>query len=348
MRTIDLGDLVLSDLFKQLGLLMQSGVMVGDALNIIAEDKTEEGYSKLLNDLSEKVHEGASLSDALKGSGEFSAHVIGLIKTGEQVGRLEETFASLSHYFENKDRRKKKLRDSLTYPCIILSLMVVVIVVLLTQVLPIFNDVYSSLGGKLTGLGGALLIIGNALGAALPYIGIVFGIVLIISCIIVLVPSLKEKFGNLILRMFGDKGVYRKMNDAAFVQSLAVAVGSGIPFEEGVVLASELFSDNPKAKLRCEKCVSLIQEGASFDSALLESGIISKSSAYMLGIGIRAGKGDETILDISNRMADEAEDAINDLLAKIEPSLVISTSLITGVILLTVMLPLIDIMKTIG
>jgi len=68
----------------------------------------------------------------------------------------------------------------------------------------------------------------------------------------------------------------------------------------------------------------------------------------MLGIGIRAGKGDETILDISNRMADEAEDAINDLLAKIEPSLVISTSLITGVILLTVMLPLIDIMKTIG
>jgi type IV pilus assembly protein PilC len=68
----------------------------------------------------------------------------------------------------------------------------------------------------------------------------------------------------------------------------------------------------------------------------------------MLGLGIRAGKGDEVLNEIAERMSFEAEDTINDMLSKIEPSLVISTSLITGVILLTVMLPLIDIMKTIG
>jgi type IV pilus assembly protein PilC len=68
----------------------------------------------------------------------------------------------------------------------------------------------------------------------------------------------------------------------------------------------------------------------------------------MLGLGIRAGNGDEVLNEIAERMSYDAEDTINDMLSKIEPSLVISTSLITGVILLTVMLPLIDIMKTIG
>lgn len=348
MKTITLEDLVLSDLFKQMALLMQSGVMVGDALYIIAEDTFDESFSKLLKKVSEDVQEGTSLSDAFKESNVLSAHDIGLLRTGEQVGRLEETLISLSSYYENKDRRKKKLRDSLTYPSIILSLMVVVIVVLLTQVLPIFNDVYSSLGGSLTGLGRGLLIVGNAIGNALPYIGIVIGFILVVVCVIYIVPNLRKRFGDIFSNAFGDRGVYKKMNDAAFVQALSVAVGSGITFEEGILLASELFSDNKKAKLRCDKCIELVQSGVSFDEALKDSGILSKASAYMLGLGIRAGKGDEVLNEIAERMSFEAEDTINDMLSKIEPSLVISTSLITGVILLTVMLPLIDIMKTIG
>ena len=116
MKTLTLEDLVLSDLFKQIALLMHSGVMVGDALYIIAEDTAEAGLSKLLKQLSSDVHDGTPFSDALKNSGEFSSHSVGLIKTGEQVGQLEETLISLSCYYENKDRRKKKLRDSLTYP----------------------------------------------------------------------------------------------------------------------------------------------------------------------------------------------------------------------------------------
>lgn len=348
MKTLTLEDLVLSDLFKQIALLMHSGVMVGDALYIIAEDTVEAGLSKLLKQLSSDVQDGTPFSDALKNSGEFSSHSVGLIKTGEQVGQLEETLISLSCYYENKDRRKKKLRDSLTYPSIILSLMVIVIVVLLTQVLPIFNEVYSSLGGSLSGLGRGLLIVGNALGSALPYIGIVLGIVLIVVCIVSIVPSFKAWFNSLISSFFGDSGAYRKMNDASFVQALAVSVASGIPFEESITLAAELFSDNKKARRRCERCIEAVQNGVAFDEALKNCGFLSKASAYMLGLGIRAGKGDETLLDIANRMTQEAEDAINDRLSRIEPTLVISTSLITGIILLTVMLPLIDIMKTIG
>ena len=65
-------------------------------------------------------------------------------------------------------------------------------------------------------------------------------------------------------------------------------------------------------------------------------------------MGIRAGKGDETLRDLSQRMSQDAEDAMNTALAKIEPALVIVTSLITGAILLSVMLPLVDIMNAIG
>ena len=78
------------------------------------------------------------------------------------------------------------------------------------------------------------------------------------------------------------------------------------------------------------------------------SKLFSKSACYLLKLGIRAGKGDEALRDLSQRMSQDAEDAMNTALAKIEPALVIVTSLITGAILLSVMLPLVDIMNAIG
>ena len=68
----------------------------------------------------------------------------------------------------------------------------------------------------------------------------------------------------------------------------------------------------------------------------------------MLSIGIRSGSTDEVIEQISSRMSDEAEDSLASAVARIEPALVIITSVLVGIIILSVLLPLIDIMKTIG
>ncbi len=348
MKSFQPNDQTLSELFKQLALLMQSGIQIGDALTVISEEQSDKNYQELLKGMASSLDEGIPFAQTLADSGAFSMHCVGLIQTGEQVGRIEETLLSLSYYYESKVQRKKKLYESLTYPLILTALMVIVVVILLTQVLPIFHDVYASLGGKLTGVAHWLLVAGNAINLALPYVGIVCSVAAMVSAIALSIPAARQKLSGCFLRVFGDRGSYRKMNDATFMQALSVAIGSGIPFEDGAQLAAESLKDVPKAYARCQKCIRLIEEGANLEDALCESKLVSRSSAYLLKLGIRAGKGDETVLEIANRMERDAEDAMNARLSRIEPALVIATSLVTGLILLTVMLPLIDIMKTIG
>lgn len=348
MKAPQLDNLVTSELFHRLALLLQSGIQVSDGLQILAEEENDKEYIRLLTQMASGLEEGKSLSAVFEEAGCFSWHIIGLIDTGEQVGRTEETFLSLSRYYANKERRNRKLKESFTYPCILLALMLIVIVVLLTKVLPIFNDVYASLGGSLTGAASALLAFGNALNGALPYLGIALGVIIMAVAVVLLLPELKATVTGAFRRVFGDSGVYRSMNNAGFAQALAVAVSCGIPFEEGVEMAGKMLSDIPKAQARCQKCVEMMENGTLMEDALRETGMLSKSVCYLLKLGIRAGKGDETMQQIAERMAQEAEDAIDTKLAKIEPALVIITSLITGAILLTVMLPLVDIMNAIG
>jgi type IV pilus assembly protein PilC len=84
------------------------------------------------------------------------------------------------------------------------------------------------------------------------------------------------------------------------------------------------------------------------EDALKAADFITPSSAYILKLGFRAGKGDELISEIANQAQLDVSNEINAKLSRIEPALVVSASVITGIILLTVMLPLLDIMNTIG
>ncbi len=348
MKQIQLDDASLSDLFKQMALLLHSGILISDSLRIIAEKDNDTEFNKFITALADDIDSGCPVSEAFENTKVFNSHIIGFLKTSEQCGRLEETLDALSAYYENKNRRKNQLIQSLTYPCILLVLMVAIIVVLLTQVLPIFNDVYESLGGSVSGLAKGLISLGLFLNSILPYIGIAVGILLIIAALIFMIPALKDKVKTFFINIFGDSGIYRKMNNASFMQALSVAISSGLTFEEGLSLSTEIFNNKPKAKERFEKTVEYINDNVDFDEALKKCGILSSSHAYLLKLSINTGALDKTTEYIAELMSEDAENSINENLSRIEPTLVILTSLITGSILLSVMLPLIDIMKTIG
>ena len=91
----------------------------------------------------------------------------------------------------------------------------------------------------------------------------------------------------------------------------------------------------------------MLEEGIPLEDALKETALLPASSCKLLKIGMQSGSGDVSMAEISERLTEEAEAKIADTVALIEPALVIITSLVTGAVLLTVMLPLINIMKVI-
>ena len=211
MKSFQPNDQILSEFFKQLALLMQSGIQISDALTVISEEQSDPNYQKLLTSMASNMDKGTPFAQTLADSGAFSMHCVGLIQTGEQVGRIEETLISLSYYYESKVQRRKKLYESLTYPLILTALMAIVVVILLTQVLPIFRDVYASLGGNITGFAHWLLVVGNAINLSLPYIGIVCSVLAIVAAILLTIPTTKQKLSKCFLHIFGDSGSYRHL-----------------------------------------------------------------------------------------------------------------------------------------
>lgn len=348
MKNIELHNLTYADLFSRLAIFLHSGVNIDTGLSIIAEEETDPDYVALLGEMSQQMENGSTFADALSSSGCFSSHIIGTVQAAEQVGRTEETLTSLAQYYENRDRLSQNLRNALIYPSILLFVMLIIIVVLLSKVLPVFDEVYASFGGSLSGIAGSLLSLGNILNAALPVLGIVIGLLAAAAAAVFLIPGALGKVKRIFFRMFGDRGVFRKTNNAQFSQVLSIALASGFPIEEGIELAANMFADCPAAALRCRNCLKLIEDGSDIVSALRASDLLSPSSCRLLSVGIRTGSADAVIDQIASRMSDEASDALSATVARVEPALVIITSVLVGIIILSVLLPLINIMKTIG
>ncbi|MBQ3065835.1 MAG: type II secretion system F family protein [Clostridia bacterium] len=348
MRSMELSYLAYADFFHQLAVLLRSGIRTSDGLYILAEEEKNAAYRKMLTEMSQKMDEGVPLSSALADAGCFPSYAIGLIETAERVGRTEETLLTLSDYYENRDRIRKSLKNALTYPSVMLLMMLVVITVLLIKVLPIFDDVYASLGGSLTGLAGGLLKLGGILDLLMPFFGILLGFLLIIAAMILLIPSLNDAAKKASNRIFGDRGIMRKINNTYFVQSLSIGMASGLPLDEAISLAINMFKDTPAAGQRFCACKKQLDDGVDLVSVLQTAGILDASAAQLLKVSIRAGSADITITQISSRMSDQTEEMLESMVAKIEPAMVIVTSVMVGAILLSVMLPLINIMKAIG
>lgn len=338
----------ISSLCLELSLLLHAGVSVADGLDLLSQQAGGPSQRDLFHALSQQVDAGSSLSSALRESGRFPGYVPGLIEVGERAGRLEEALKSLSGYYDDRVRLDRRVKNALLYPSVLLLLMLVVIVVLLSQVLPVFNDVYASLGGRLIGLAGGLLTLGRGLDAAMPVLCVLLAVLVAFLAVFALGGSVRESLLAWWRRHHGDKGLTRQMSNARFAQALAMGLRSGLPLEQAIALAGDLQGDVPAAKARCSACLAKLSGGSDLAQALGDAGMLPPSACRLLALGQRSGTGDAVMEEVARRLTEESEFALEETVGRVEPALVLCTSLLVGVILLSVMLPLMHIMTAIG
>ncbi len=342
-KTITNGEL--SSLTMELSMLLHAGIGVGDALSMLSG---EDGYRDLLDGMARRADEGEPLSQCLREGGRIPAYVCGLVEVGEETGRTEEALAALSRYYERRARLDRQVRSALLYPAVMLVLMLLVIAVLLVRVLPIFDDVYASLGGRLTGVAGGLLALGRGLDAAMPALWAALALAVVFFGAFAGVESFRDRVLALWRRGRGDRGVSRRMNNARLAQAMAMGMASGLPLERSMELAASLMEDVPPARARCEDCRARLEGGASLSAAMGESGLLPAGACRLLEIGQRGGTADAAMEKIARDLSEDGEAALEELVSRVEPSLVLVCSILVGVILLSVMLPLMHIMSAIG
>ena len=333
----------IASLCLELSLLLHAGVGTGDALSLLAQEEEHRG---MLSAMAEQVDGGKTLSTALRESGVFPVYVCGLVEVGERTGRTEEALAALSRYYEERVRIGRRVRSALLYPAVMLALMLVVIGVLLVKVLPIFDDVYASLGGRLTGVAAGLLNLGRWIEGAMPVLYLILAGIVAFFILFTLVGSFRDKITGFWKSWRGDKGVSRQMNTARLAQALAMGMASGLPVEEAVSLSANLMEG--RARKRCQECGQRLEKGESLGAALRLSGLLPPRQSRLLELGQHSGAGDASMEKIARDLGEEGEAALDALVGRVEPALVLVCSVLVGLILLSVMLPLMHIMSAIG
>lgn len=348
MKQVRLTNEDIGSLCMGLAYLIHSGLGTGDALALMAEDESSPGFRELLSQMKDRADEGQPLAAVFREAGCFPTYVCTLLEVGERVGKLEEALNALAGYYSGRARMNRRLRAALLYPALLLVVLLAVIVVLLVWVLPVFNDVYAQLGSGLSGLAGSLLGIGIAMKNAMP----VLCVLLLVAAVLVLLLSasapIRKKCMDFWRRHMGDKGVSRAIYTARFAQALAMGMSSGLPQDQAVELAAVLSEGAPAFRRSCEECLSRMEQGESLAQALKSARLLPRTECRLLDAGVRSGCAEKVMEQTAQRLLEDSEAQIEALVGRIEPALVVICCVMVGVILLSVMLPLMHIMTTIG
>lgn len=332
---------------SQLALILHSGISPLEGLLLMAGDSPRGGGRQILEQTARDLETTGSLYTALQKAEVFPTYMCSMVEIGEQTGSLDNVMESLAAHYTREEDVSRNIRSAVLYPLIMLGMLIVIMAVLLMKVMPVFQQVFEQLGAGMTGLPAAALSLGNNL----KNYAAVFLILICAAAFAALFAAFTRK-GKKMARSFSyhffiTRGISEKLSCSRFASGMHLCLNSGLDIDQGLEMTERMI-DHPVIRERIMKLRLLTSQGGSFAEALAETGLFPGIYAQMLSIGFRTGSTAEVMKQISERYDRETEERIDNVVARLEPALVALFSIIAGIILLSVMLPLIGIMSNIG
>ncbi len=330
----------------QMSLILRAGISSIEGLYMMQDDsEASEEERKLYTEIKKHLDDGGYLYEALEKTGVFPAYMVKMTRIGEETGTLDNVMDALRRHYNREEEIRLSIRQAVTYPVVMAGMILVVILVLLLEVMPVFRQVFRQLGSEMTGFAGFLFNMGDAIRSY----SIVFVLLLAGLLVFAIVCTRTEggrKVGLAILSKFKFfRRLRSDISTSRFADGLALALRSGFSPDFGIDMVAEIIEDKSFSE-KIEDCKKKLIDGAPFDEALKQSGILSGVNARMMTIGHRTGSSDVVMEQISDLSQKRIDTGISNALGTIEPVLIVVLSLVIGAILMSVMFPLLGIVSS--
>ena len=226
-------------------------------------------------------------------------------------------------------------------------MLLVVLFVLFTKVMPIFESVYEQLGARLSPVSMAATRLGGMFSGVALAAGVLLAVV---AGIIWLLGRGGKKIGAVehVADRFKRKSrIALAVANRRFTSVLALTLHSGLELEKGMELAAELV-ENPAVEEKIKACGEELETGTDYYSAMKNTGLFGGFHVQMIKVGVRSGRLDQVMEEISRSCEEEADTALDNMVNRLEPTMVAVLAVAVGLILLSVMLPLVGVLSAIG
>ena len=332
---------------KQTAMIIKAGITPAEGMNILVHDTISEEGKALLKEIADSCQKGNYFHQAVSETGVFPEYVSRLIALGEESGNLDSVLISLSDYYDREDDIADNIRSAVSYPLIMIAMMFLIIIVLIMKVLPIFKQVFTQLGAEMSPLAQKLMSIGSSLSKYAIVITSILAAIVITVILLYRIPKLKKRMRLWFAKFPLTRGFYSNIAAGRFASGMYLAFSSGMDMFHALDMVSELVENNALIK-KIEQVRSEIKNNATFAEAVMSAEIFNNLYSRMIAVGFKSGSVDTVMMQISDYYEQATEKQLRRIVSIIEPTLVIILSLIVGIILLSVLLPLMGIMSSIG
>jgi type IV pilus assembly protein PilC len=343
---IKLDDLVVFS--RQLATMIDAGIPLVQALGILGEQVDNKTLKGVVMTVRQDIEAGMSFCDALsKHPQVFSELFINMSRAGEASGMLDDVLDRLASYLEKTAALQRKIKSSLVYPAVVVSMAILITAFLLIKVVPTFKGIFDQLGGTLPLPTQILIGVSNMVRHyfLVALIGLVIFGVLFQRYIST--PKGRYNFDKAKLEVPVLGELFRKVAVAKFSRTFATLVKSGV----AVLNALEIVGKTAGNKLVEEavgNCRSAVRDGEPIAQPLIRSKVFPPIVCRMIGVGEQTGQLEKMLNKIADFYDDQVDAAVSGLTSLIEPLIIAFLGIVIGGIVVSLFLPIFKITQLIA
>lgn len=321
--------------------VIDAGVPVSEALLLLGQQTENKTLRKAIYQTHKEIQQGETLADAMRKQGKriFAPMFVNMVAAGEASGNLTVAFTRMADYYENANKTKAALKKAMIYPIVVLSVVIVVMFVMMLFVLPRFKAIFEDMGAELPWITRAIMGTSDFF---VDYWWLILLVGTLIGVGVWLFSRTKKGtyfFAWIARKMpvFGPLTV--KTASAQFARTFATLIASGIPIIEALEVVSRnignvYFRDD---LLRSREQVAT---GSTLADSLQLGELFPNMVFQMVRIGEESGDIEKMLDKLSQYYDEEVENATKNMMALLEPAIILVLCVVVGIVAIGVMLPM--------
>jgi type IV pilus assembly protein PilC len=335
---------------RQFATMINAGLSMVRCLDVLAVQSEDAALKPIIVQVRREVEGGSTLAAALgKFPKTFSPLFVNMVRAGELGGILDDVLNRLATFLEKDFNLKKKVKAATTYPMVILVMAILISAFLVFFIMPTFVELFVGMHMKLPLP--TKILIGVTMGARNPYIMIPLLVGIALALFIfsrwVATPTGRRQFDAFKLKLPVFGMLIRKVAIARFARTLGALLQSGVPIMQALEIVGKA-SGNEVVAETVQKVRESVREGESIAVPLQLSGLFPPLVTQMVAVGEETGNLDGMLNKVADFYDTEVEYMLASLTSLLEPILILCMGFVVGFIVVSVFLPLYQIIGNIN
>jgi type IV pilus assembly protein PilC len=327
---------------RQFATMINSGLPLVQSLTILAEQTENKIFAKIITQVLNDIQAGQTLADSMRKHPKiFTELYTNMVAAGEAGGILDTILLRLATFLEKNDALVRKIKGAMTYPAVMLFVVVIATTILLWKVVPVFAGIFTSAGMELPLPTRVVLGISEFLQGYIFYLFLGF-----VALIFAIRKYYQTDGGQLVidrlmLRMPVLGNLLRKSAVSRFTRTLGTLISSGVSILEGLQITARTSGNRVIHDAVMESRAS-IAGGATISEPLKASGVFPPMVVQMINVGEQTGGLDEMLSKIADFYDDEVDAAVSALTSVLEPIMIVVMGVVIGGMVIAMYMPMFD------